>query len=85
MVEEKNKITFENRISGLAMLIFDGILTYNTNNNILDIGGAAFMIEGIGDLISGNHHHVSFNVLKYISRRNIDLIKYQWRKYSNER
>lgn len=61
-----------NRASGLAMLVFGGILA-STDSLILDSGAALFMMEGVGDLISGKHHYISANVLRYISRGRINL------------
>ena len=71
-----------NRIfGGLAMATFGGIIAFTTDNTLLDLGGALFIIEGAGDIISGDHHYVSSRVIKYFSREKIN-ITYEGNKYA---
>ena len=65
------------------MLIFGGIIS-STNSNLLDVGGAAFMVEGAGDLISGDHHYIMARALKCLSRGKIDITGEYGNKYGTE-
>lgn len=49
---KEKTVRIGNRISGLAMITF-GSIAMSTDNTALDVGGAIFLIEGLGDLISG--------------------------------
>jgi hypothetical protein len=72
-----------NRVSGLAMLTFGGIISFGTQGfGAEDIAGYMFIAEGLGDLISGDHHYVSSRIVKYISRGKIK-INYDCNKYTN--
>lgn len=62
-----------NRISGLVMAVFGGIIAFNTDHIGLDIAGSLLVIEGAGDLISGRHHYLSTNLLRYFTGRKIDI------------
>ncbi len=80
MNEQKNKS--ENRIGGLAAIIVGAgigisnhLLLKYAGNILLDIGGAMFVAEGTGDLITGKHHYVATKITNYINeRRNIKYL-----------
>jgi len=42
--------------------------------------GGVFALEGLGDLISGDHHYVSSNVASYLSKGRINWV-YQFDRY----
>mgnify|MGYP001610624047 FL=1 len=66
-MKERN-IKIGNRISGLAMIAFGSIVS--TGNMIpLYIGGGAFIAEGLGDFISGQHHYCSTKAYNFIKNR----------------
>ena len=71
MIVERN-IKIGNRISGLAMVVFGGILT-SGDTALLYAGGAMFMAEGFSDLISGQHHYLSTSILRYFSRDKLNI------------
>ncbi len=61
-----------NRMSGLAMIAFGGIIV-TADQLPFVIGGGMFMAEGVGDLIKGTHHYVSTRMIKYLSRGKFDI------------
>lgn len=70
MEMNERTIKIGNRLSGLAMIAFGGIIMTSDAMQVpFVIGGTAFMIEGMGDLITGDHHYVSVKVQEYIQRR----------------
>lgn len=76
----EQQIRIGNKVAGLGMIVFGGIIGLargennisNLNNLFLSAGGALFATEGLGDLITGQHHYVSSKITNYfIERRNI--------------
>ena len=71
----ERQIRIENRVSGLAMLIFGGIIGLgrgevdigSLGNILLTTGGALYATEGLSDLITGEHHYASSQIIKAIS------------------
>ena len=57
-----------NRISGLCMSVFGAILLFGSDNTVLDIGGSAFLVEGVADFLSGKYHYISSRLLRYHPR-----------------
>ena len=66
-------IKIGNRVSGLGIMAFGGIVAFSTKDLLFDVGGSLFMLEGAGDLISGRHHYVSANILRYFSKGKINI------------
>lgn len=77
---KEKTIRIGNRISGLLMITFGGIIS-STNNVPLDAVATMFMCEGASDLISGDHHYASSRVIKYLSRGKLN-ITYDYNKYA---
>ena len=71
-------IRIGNRASGLAMLVFGGAIMSGGGPFIP--AGALFATEGLGDLITGDHHYVSSKVIKYFSKGKIE-IKYEFDRH----
>jgi hypothetical protein len=61
----EKQIKLGNRMAGLAMIVFGEAISIGTNNPFLEAGGALFVLEGAGDLVSGEHHYISGAILKY--------------------
>ena len=76
-MNEKN-VRIGNRISGLAMVVFGGAIM--SGGGAFIPAGAVFAIEGVGDLVSGDHHYVSSNVAGYLSKGKIKW-EYQFDRY----
>jgi len=72
MDEKKRRIM--NRIGGLAMGGIGWFFIYATKDfGLEDIVGTLFILEGAGDLISGSHHYVTTNIIRYLSKGKIDI------------
>ena len=78
-MEEKTRRKF-NRLSGLSMMVFGGIIA-SAGSPLLITGGGIFLSEGIGDLISGDHHYVSSRVVKLVTRGKVN-ITYEGNRYA---
>ena len=70
---EEKTIRFGDRMYGVALIAFGGLCALTTDNLFLDVSGAIFATEGLGDLISGEHHYLSSRLINYISRGKINI------------
>lgn len=76
---KEKTIRIGNRISGLAMIAFGGLVA-SSGVLFLIAGSSLFIAEGAGDLVTGDHHYVSSKLLKYFSNGKLD-IKYMGDRY----
>lgn len=75
----EKQIRLANRIFGLFRTAFVGGLITSAYLNRESISlsreiiageiGLTLIIDGVGDLITGQHHYLSSNIIKYISER----------------
>ncbi len=61
-MEEKTK----NRLFGGLEVVIGGIFLSSGGGPILYAGGTLFLTEGVGDIISGEHHYLGSRVVGYI-------------------
>jgi hypothetical protein len=59
----EREIRTGNRLYGLCLIAFSGIVA-SAGNVTLDLLAAPFVIEGIGDIITGDHHYLGSKLLK---------------------
>jgi hypothetical protein len=62
---KEKTITRMNRIAGLAMIAFGELFVLGSDNPFLNATGTGFILEGAGDLVSGECHYFSGAVLNY--------------------
>ncbi len=70
-MDEKSR-KLGNRLSGLAMLAFGGVIMTGDSLPFIFFG-VAYMVEGSGDLIKGTHHYASTRIIKCLSRGGLDI------------
>ena len=54
------------------MIVFGGVLMMADEPSTY-VAGGAFIVEGLGDLITGKHHYVSTNTIRYVTGGRIDI------------
>ena len=67
-----------NRAYGLGIALLGSYLTYK--EPLAGIIGAPLIIEGVGDLVSGKHHYISFRLFKAHPKDEIRILKQEIEK-----
>ncbi len=64
----EKQIRFGDRMYGLTLIAFGGGIALATrlDNILLDAFGALFVTEGLGDLMTGQHHYLSSSFINPI-------------------
>ena len=63
-MDNEEKVKLWNRLNGLAMIVFGEAIMLG-DNPIVKAGGAGFVLEGAGDLVTGEYHYFSHAILNY--------------------
>ena len=79
---EEKTIRRINRLGGLALASLGGMSFAKGPESIpIIIIGGTLLIEGVGDIMTGDHHYVGSRALKFLSRGRIN-ITYRGNKYT---
>ena len=71
-MKKVDKRRLEHRLGGLAMATFGGIVMTSGDPSLV-IGGSLFLAEGLGDVISGDHHYISDTIISYLTRGKVNI------------
>ena len=70
---KKETFKIVSRVYGLSAIALGGMFLSIPELTTGDIMGTLFIAEGLGDLITGNHHYLSIRAVKYLSRGKINI------------
>ena len=70
---KKETFKIVSRVYGLSAIALGGMFLSIPELTTGDIMGTLFIAEGLGDLITGNHHYLSTRAIKYISGGKINI------------